>query len=187
MTSEEIKEQTTMRDVLSRYGVVVGRNNMCSCPFHKDRKPSMRVYADGYKCFSCNRSGDIFRFVQEIENCSFKDAFLILGGEYKRQTERQKTISKIKFSSNKKKHQDKKDTEENLYKLIVKAYRQCQDAVDQEEPLSDAWCFGQTYLPIIQHIWDCMYINNEEVNEIDVIRICRKIGCKFDSVKRPIV
>ncbi|MGE5443665.1 MAG: CHC2 zinc finger domain-containing protein [Ignavibacteriales bacterium] len=46
------------------------------CPFHDDRSPSFVVYPEtsSYYCFGCKKSGDIFRFVMEIEKLSFKDA-----------------------------------------------------------------------------------------------------------------
>ena len=46
------------------------------CPFHDDHHPSLRVDpAKGvYHCFSCGAGGDVFRFVQEKEGCSFGEA-----------------------------------------------------------------------------------------------------------------
>ena len=86
MTAEEIKQSLSMRDVLERYGVKVKRN-MCSCPFHgEDKHPSMKVFKDGFKCFGCGLSGAIFTFVQNIEECDFKQAFYILGGSYEHST-----------------------------------------------------------------------------------------------------
>lgn len=34
MTKEEIKQQNSMRDVLSRYGMIPNRAGFISCPFH---------------------------------------------------------------------------------------------------------------------------------------------------------
>jgi hypothetical protein len=82
MTSEEIKERVSVRDVLQQHGIKV-RRNMCSCPFHKDVNPSMAVYEKSVYCFSCHFSGDVFTLTQALDNCSFKEAFLSLGGEYK--------------------------------------------------------------------------------------------------------
>ena len=46
------------------------------CPFHKEKSPSFSVHADRqfYHCFGCGQSGDVFSFVQKIENVSFPEA-----------------------------------------------------------------------------------------------------------------
>ena len=82
MTLEEIKENVTMRDVMDKYKIKVSRSNMCCCPIHKEKHPSMKIYKDSFNCFSCGAHGDIFSFVQEMEKCDFKTAFMFLGGTY---------------------------------------------------------------------------------------------------------
>ncbi len=46
------------------------------CPFHGEKTPSFSVHAalQFYHCFGCGVSGDIFKFVQEIEKVGFKEA-----------------------------------------------------------------------------------------------------------------
>jgi DNA primase len=46
------------------------------CPFHKEKTPSFNVQAaqQFYHCFGCGQSGDVFTFVQKIENISFPEA-----------------------------------------------------------------------------------------------------------------
>ena len=82
MTLEEIKENVTMRDVMDKYKIKVSRSNMCCCPIHKEKHPSMKIYKRSFYCFSCGAHGDIFSFVQEMEKCDFKTAFMFLGGTY---------------------------------------------------------------------------------------------------------
>ena len=85
MTKEEIKQHNSMRDVLNRYGMVPSRAGFVQCPFHpKDRTASMKIYKDSYYCFGCGATGDIFTFVQNMDNCDFKTAFTILGGTYQK-------------------------------------------------------------------------------------------------------
>ena len=38
----QIKEQVSTREAAEHYGFKVSRNGMMCCPFHNDRKPSMR-------------------------------------------------------------------------------------------------------------------------------------------------
>jgi hypothetical protein len=46
------------------------------CPFHKEKTPSFSVSVDRrtFKCFGCGESGDIFAFIQKIENVNFRRA-----------------------------------------------------------------------------------------------------------------
>src|SRR5262250_1831688 len=46
------------------------------CPFHKEKTPSFSVHATRqfFHCFGCGVSGDVFSFVQKIENITFPEA-----------------------------------------------------------------------------------------------------------------
>src|ERR1700719_1426884 len=46
------------------------------CPFHKEKSPSFSVHSarQFYHCFGCQASGDVFSFVQKIENITFPEA-----------------------------------------------------------------------------------------------------------------
>lgn len=46
------------------------------CPFHQEKTPSFSVHASRqfYHCFGCGASGDVFSFVQKIENITFPEA-----------------------------------------------------------------------------------------------------------------
>jgi len=46
------------------------------CPFHDDHKPSFAFNVDhgGWRCHAGCGSGDVFSFIQRLENCSFPEA-----------------------------------------------------------------------------------------------------------------
>lgn len=57
-----------------------GRNLKGLCPFHNEKTPSFMVSPEkgiAY-CFGCHQGGDIFKFVELIENVSFNEAVKIL-------------------------------------------------------------------------------------------------------------
>lgn len=84
MTSEEIKQTYSMRDILNKCGLPQpNRSGFIQCPFHKgDREASMKIYDKDFNCFGCGANGDIFTFIEMFYGISFKEAFRMLGGGY---------------------------------------------------------------------------------------------------------
>lgn len=79
----EIRNKTDIVDVIEQYVPLQkrGTNYVASCPFHEDRNPSFSVSQPKqiYKCFSCQRGGNVFNFIQEIEGLSFVQAVAKVG------------------------------------------------------------------------------------------------------------
>ena len=58
-----------------------GRAFWLSCPFHKDKTPSMKIDPDRqtFHCFSCGEGGDVIAFIQQLHGLTLKDALKHLG------------------------------------------------------------------------------------------------------------
>ena len=78
----EIRSKIDIVDLISEYVPLTqkGKNYFGVCPFHNDTNPSMSVSREKqiYKCFSCGASGNVFTFVSEYENISFREALELL-------------------------------------------------------------------------------------------------------------
>ena len=74
---EAVKQFVTTRQAAEHFGIRVGRNGMCVCPFHADKNPSMKVDRR-FHCFGCQADGDVIDFVSRLEAVSPKEAALIL-------------------------------------------------------------------------------------------------------------
>jgi DNA primase len=76
---ETVKQQADIVRIIGDYIKLkkAGAQNYSGlCPFHGEKTPSFSVHATRqfYHCFGCGVSGDVFSFVQKIENISFPEA-----------------------------------------------------------------------------------------------------------------
>jgi DNA primase len=82
---DDVKNQVSMRDVLTHYGLMEGTQEKASkhgielrlkCPFHEDKTPSLSMNAESGKfhCFGCHaKGGDIVDFVVAKEGITGSD------------------------------------------------------------------------------------------------------------------
>jgi DNA primase len=79
MQIPDIKKNLPISTVLEHYKIKVDKRSHIKCPFHKDEKPSCKIYPDTntYNCFGCGKTGDVIQFIQDKENCSKHEALKI--------------------------------------------------------------------------------------------------------------
>lgn len=79
---DDIKGRLGIEEVVSQYVQLkkAGRNFKGLCPFHSEKTPSFIVSPEKQicHCFGCNKGGDIFAFIQEVEGATFFEAITIL-------------------------------------------------------------------------------------------------------------
>lgn len=77
-TIQEIRDRVDIVDLVSEYVTLKksGRSFSGLCPFHSEKTPSFTVdRAKGlFYCFGCQKGGDVFKFLMEIERLSFSEA-----------------------------------------------------------------------------------------------------------------
>jgi DNA primase len=75
---ERIRSSVSIVDVVGQHVQLkrTGRNWVGLCPFHPEKTPSFNVREETgrYRCFGCDKAGDVFTFVQEIEHTDFVGA-----------------------------------------------------------------------------------------------------------------
>lgn len=75
---DQIKSRLSVTDLIGSYIKLykAGANFKAVCPFHNEKTPSFFISParESWHCFGCNRGGDIFSFVMEIEGVDFLEA-----------------------------------------------------------------------------------------------------------------
>jgi len=76
--AERVKQQADIVRVIGEYVRLKksGQNFTGLCPFHQEKTPSFAVHPvkQIYHCFGCGAGGDVFKFVMELEKCTFPEA-----------------------------------------------------------------------------------------------------------------
>lgn len=82
-----LKQRSDIVEVIRSYVALdrKGGNYWACCPFHHEKTPSFSVNEGEqfYHCFGCQESGDVIKFVQEIESTDFMGAVRILAARAK--------------------------------------------------------------------------------------------------------
>jgi DNA primase len=76
--AKQLKSQVDIVSVASEYVRLRRFGNRYSglCPFHNEKTPSFSIYTDHqwFKCYGCDASGDVLKFVMMIEGLTFWEA-----------------------------------------------------------------------------------------------------------------
>ena len=77
-TVQSIQSQVNILDIVGQFVQLrkQGKSLFGRCPFHDERTPSFTVTEEKqlFHCFSCGRGGNVFNFMQELENLSFPES-----------------------------------------------------------------------------------------------------------------
>jgi len=79
---QEIKDRLDLVDLVSEHLRLqkAGRDLKGLCPFHQEKTPSFYVSQEKqlWHCYGCQKGGDHFTFIQDIEHVDFKGALRLL-------------------------------------------------------------------------------------------------------------
>ena len=83
-----VKQQADIVRIVGEYMTLRksgAQNFQGLCPFYQEKTPSFSVHASRqfFHCFGCGASGDVFSFVQKIENITFPEAVRLLAEKLK--------------------------------------------------------------------------------------------------------
>ncbi|MFN4220282.1 MAG: DNA primase, partial [bacterium] len=169
-----IKKAINYKDFFSKYLKLkkVGSTYMSLCPFHSDSNPSLSVDLERglWYCFGCNKGGDVFNFVMEMEGCSFSEAVKFLAEELSLEVPKEES----KFRN------DVKNIDFEIYKIISEFYHR----ILKKSSISEK---ARQYLlnrKIDEEIIDNYKLGYSSKN-IENLRIfCKKKGISFEDLQK---
>lgn len=158
MTNEEIKIIHPMKQIVEKYGVSINRRGFCHCPFHTgDNTPSLKIYKDSFHCHACGADGDIFTWVMWMDNLTYREAFIELGGTYEQSFSARYKRDRAEKERFKKIQEEKKQRLRVRLNLnLIEAYRK---RIAVTEPYSEEWCYCQNEL--VKQIAKYEYLNEK--------------------------
>ena len=76
---EKVRDATDLTSVAGDFGDTKnagpGKIKLnCPLPNHNEKTPSCYVQKEFFKCFGCGEGGDIFKFIELVQNCDFNEA-----------------------------------------------------------------------------------------------------------------
>lgn len=69
-----IKARVSVPQAAMHYGIKIGQSDLCRCPFHPDKTPSMKINESYYYCFGCHETGDVIDFTGRLFGLSVLEA-----------------------------------------------------------------------------------------------------------------
>lgn len=83
-TIEEIKIKADIVEIIEKFLPSLrksGKNYLALCPFHPEKTPSFTVNRQKgiFRCFGCQKSGDVFKFIQLYENLTWPESVKRIG------------------------------------------------------------------------------------------------------------
>lgn len=181
---EKVKQSVTTRQAASFYGLKIGRNGMCRCPFHNDKKPSMKV-DERFHCFGCGADGDVINFAAKLKGVGNGEAAQILAGDFgidlgdcdvPRPARQRKRKRKSLYQSNQERLQV---AVKNFYRRFTDYYHVLRDWKERYAPRSpdDTWderfCEALEKLTKIEYALDC-FLEGDFQEQIQIMNNYRE-------------
>jgi DNA primase len=169
---DQIKRNISIIEVASLYVNLkpAGKYYKGLCPFHTEKTPSFFVKPenDTFTCYGCNKFGDMFTLIQEMENISFPEAINFLIEKFNIPVDR----SQSRFGSKTKKDEYLKITD------IALAYFVHNLNEIEEGKKASEYLKGRGISPTVIELFSLGYAQNSWDG---LYRQLRKQGCPIDK------
>ena len=158
---DTLKARVTVPQAAAHYGIRIGRNGMCRCPFHSDKTPSMKINETYYYCFGCHSTGDVIDFTARLLGLSPIDAARKLAADFG--IDPNTPTSAAVAPPCIRKEESQRDREGHCASVLIEYERLLKNRQRQFAPVqpSDEWdnrfVSASHALPQVSYLIDCLY------------------------------
>ena len=158
---DTLKARVTVPQAAAHYGVRIGRNGMCRCPFHSDKTPSMKINETYYYCFGCHSTGDVIDFTARLFDLSTLDAALKLAADFG--IDPNTPVSAAVALPRIRQEESQREREGHCASVLIEYERLLKNRQQRFAPVhpSDEWdgrfVSASHALPQVSYLIDCLY------------------------------
>ncbi len=158
---DTLKARVTVQQAAAHYGVKVDRSGMCRCPFHSDKRPSMKINETYFYCFGCHTTGDVIDFTARLFNLSPLDAARKLAADLG--IDPNTPVSAAVALPRIRQEESPRDREGRCASVLIEYERLLKNRQQRFAPVqpSDEWVnrfvSASHALPQVSYLIDCLY------------------------------
>lgn len=158
---DTLKARVTVPQAAAHYGVRIGRNGMCRCPFHPDKTPSMKINKTYYYCFGCHATGDVIDFTARLFDLSPIDAARKLASDFgidpNTPASAAVALPRIRQEESPRDREGRCDSVLIEYERLLKNRQRRLAPVHPSDEWDDRFVSTSHSLPQVSYIIDCLY------------------------------
>ena len=158
---DTLKARVTVPQAAAHYGVRIGRNGMCRCPFHSDKTPSMKINETYFYCFGCHSTGDVIDFTASLFDLSPLEAARKLATDFgiDPNTPASATVAPPHIRQEESRWEREGRCASVLieYELLLKNRQRRFAPVQPSDEWVNRFVFASHALPQVSYLIDCLY------------------------------
>ena len=158
---DSLKARVTVQQAAAHYGVKVDRSGMCRCPFHSDKRPSMKINETYFYCFGCHTTGDVIDFTARLFNLSPLDAArklaADLGIDPNTPVSAAVALPRIRQEESPRNREGRCASVLIEYERLLKSRQQRFAPVHPSDEWDDRFVSASHALPQVSYLIDCLY------------------------------
>lgn len=167
---DTLKARVTVPQAAAHYGIRIGRNGMCHCPFHSDKTASMKINETYFYCFGCHTTGDVIDFTARLFDLSPIDAARKLAADFG--IDPNTPASAAVAPSRIRQEESQREREGHCasvlieYEWLLKKRQQRFAPVHPSEEWDSRFVSASHALPQVSYLIDCLYDADASVRKV---------------------
>lgn len=166
---DTLKARVTVQQAAAHYGVKVDRSGMCRCPFHSDKRPSMKINETYFYCFGCHTTGDVIDFTARLFDLSPLDAARKLAADFgidpNTPASAAVALPRVRQEESPREREGHCASTLIEYERLLKNRQRRFSPVHPSDEWDDRFVSASHALPQVSYLIDCLYDANTSVRK----------------------